>query len=270
MVLLFLAWIVGASLTLVVSAVLSKVLSGNYNAFLRISTVFQDLLMWILPAIATAMIITRQPARLLAVGSLPSLRHTVLAVLLLIVSSPLMSWLVRLNAGMHLPDSLSELEQWFRAMEDSAEAVVGSLLSSHGAASVILNILIIGVFAGFSEEIFFRGALQRVLSTSGLSPQWAIWIAAFIFSAIHFQFFGFVPRMLLGAIFGYLLWWSGSLWLPILIHTLNNTIYVVLTAVTGSGELEHGAATSWPAILISAVLTTLTIAALATSKKSRQ
>lgn len=267
-VLLFLTWIVGCILMLFVSFVLSRLLDGNYVGFLRVTTVFQDVVMWVVPAVVTAMIATRQPARLLAVDSLPSARQVILGILLLIVSTPLMSWVIKMNAEFHLPESMASLEEALRAMEDNASHTVEAMLGADTPAGLIVNILIIGVLAGFSEELFFRGSLQRILATANLSPHAAIWISAFVFSALHLQFFGFIPRVLLGAAFGYLLWWSGSVWLPVIVHTLNNTLYVILYSVTGSGEPDLGSAgVSWVGVVISIAFTAATLFTLSRSGK---
>ena len=66
----------------------------------------------------------------------------------------------------------------------------------------------------------------------------AIWITAIIFSAVHFQFYGFIPRVLLGAFFGYLALWSGSLWLPIFAHALNNSLVVISTWLTKRNTID--------------------------------
>ncbi|MDE6177435.1 MAG: CPBP family intramembrane metalloprotease, partial [Paramuribaculum sp.] len=100
---------------------------------------------------------------------------------------------------------------------------------------LIISVIIIGVLAGVSEELFFRGTLQRLLITRPMPPHIAIWLTAVIFSLVHFQFFGFVPRVLLGAFFGYLAWWSGSVWLPAIIHAVNNSV-VVITEFRGLPE----------------------------------
>ena len=130
--------------------------------------------------------------------------------------------------------------------------------------ALIVNILIIGVGAGVAEEILFRGCFQRLLVTGGINHHVAIWCVAFIFSAIHFQFFGFVPRMLLGAYFGYLMYWSKSVWIPAIAHTLNNTM-VVITAwgqvrLHPDQPLDTSASLSptW-LIVVSVVLTAATI-----------
>ncbi|MDE6269714.1 MAG: CPBP family intramembrane metalloprotease, partial [Muribaculaceae bacterium] len=127
------------------------------------------------------------------------------------------------------------------------------------------NILIIGVAAGVSEELFFRGALQRLLSTGGMSTHAAVWTAAVVFSAMHLQFFGFVPRMLLGAYFGYLLVWSRSIWLPAAAHALNNTVYVIMQwYYLRNGEPDVtidnvGLGSTWPWAIVSLAATILLI-----------
>ena len=110
---------------------------------------------------------------------------------------------------------------------DAASQATAAILSGDSVGTLIVSVLIVGVLAGFSEEIFFRGALQRILMATRL-PAWSvIWIVAVIFSAFHFQFFGFIPRMLLGAYFGYLLYWTRCLWIPVCVHIINNSVYVI-------------------------------------------
>ena len=124
-----------------------------------------------------------------------------------------------------------------------------------------MNILIIGVLAGFGEELFFRGTFMRLMTTGRVNPHVAIWTVAVVFSAMHLQFFGFVPRTLLGAYFGYLLYWSRSLWVPIIIHASNNIIYVVWQwaySVNGNEQTPIdtiGTNGNWSAVVISALLT---------------
>ena len=217
-------------LLLVVASMIILAVGDKFTspvAGLRICTVIQDLLVFIIPAIAVAMLSTRFPASLLAVDKLPDFRMTVLAIVALLLSLPAMNLIIEWNQNISLPESLKSIEEQMRNMEQSAEASIKLLLGGSNIAGLIVNILIVGVLAGFSEELFFRGALQRLLTSGGIMPHLMIWVTAFIFSAFHLQFFGFVPRMLLGAFFGYLLWWSGSLWLPILLHSLNNSIVVI-------------------------------------------
>ena len=199
------------------------------EAAIRVSIIIQDILVFILPAVATAMLCTRLPARLLGLDVLVKPKQAVIAVLVLLCSIPIMNVIVEWNKSIHLPESLSQLETVFRNMEESAQAVVDSLMSGASVGSLIVSILIVGVLAGLSEELFFRGGMQRIFMCTKMNPHAAIWSVALIFSVFHFQFFGFVPRLLLGAYFGYLLWWSKSVWLPIIVHVINNSLVVYFT-----------------------------------------
>lgn len=113
-------------------------------------------------------------------------------------------------------------------MEEVSFESMKVLMAKPSVGTLVVNILLIGVAAGFSEELLFRGCFQRLLTTGGVNRHVAVWLVAIVFSAMHFQFFGFVPRLLLGAYFGYLLLWTGNLWLPITAHILNNTMYVIV------------------------------------------
>lgn len=203
---------------------------------IRIATILQDFIIFILPPIATACIITRTPDSFLKLKTVPTVRQLILATLALIASIPAMNRLVEWNNNITFPTSLSALEHRMRQMENAAEGTIELLIGNlDSTSSLIISIIIVGIMAGLSEELFFRGGLQRILSTGSCGKHAAIWISAFIFSAIHMQFFGFFPRLLLGAFFGYLLWWSNSLWLPIFIHALNNTIVVASKFSKGDG-----------------------------------
>lgn len=202
-------------------------LTDNTAAILRISSVLQNVLVFILPAVATVMLSTRFPATLLAIDKFPSGKFILLSIAVLIVSIPLMNSIIDWNQNITLPDSFSQFNDYIQQLEKGAEKAVSDITGGNTVGALIMSILIVGVFTGLGEEIFFRGGLMRLFSCiKGMSPHVAIWLTAFLFSALHMQFLGFVPRMLLGVFFGYLTFWSGSLWLPIMIHALNNSILV--------------------------------------------
>lgn len=199
----------------------------NVAAAYRISAVLQSILVFITPALAVAMLTTRFPASLLAVDRLPSLKFTLTAIFTLVVSIPLMNIIINWNQNLTFPESMSGIVQTFKDLEAKSEDSINIMTSGNSAGILIVNIMIVGIFAGLGEELFFRGGLMRLLGgVKSIGTHKAIWISAIIFSALHLQFFGFVPRMLLGVFFGYLLAWSGSLWLPMLMHIINNSIIV--------------------------------------------
>jgi membrane protease YdiL (CAAX protease family) len=119
---------------------------------------------------------------------------------------------------------------------------------------LLTGILVIGVFAGIGEEMFFRGVVQPKLKLYTNSAHWGIWLTAIIFSAIHVQFYGFIPRVFLGALFGYLYLYSGSLLYPILAHIFNNTLTVIVVYLSNQGQidfdLESTDSVSYPAAML--------------------
>lgn len=236
MMLLF-TYLLGLVLASVVAQLLIKVGGdARHVAMMRIAAVIQDMLMLVIPAAATAVIVCNNAGALLAVERRPKAFMLIGAILATVVSAPAMSWLININASMTLPSALAGVEETLRQMEASASASVTALFGPHTVPNLVMSLLIVAILAGFSEELFFRGALQRLLQSTRMSPHAAVWITAVIFSTVHFQFFGFVPRLLLGAFFGYLLLWSGSVWVPVAAHIFNNAMFVLLRYITGDGD----------------------------------
>lgn len=243
---------------------------GGLNTLsLRIGTVVQDVVLFIVPAVFIAIKVTDRPASLLEVDNGFSAVLLLLSVLTMVLSIPAMNALVEWNENIVLPETLSGLEAWMKSNEESARNSVEVLLGGTSVGDLVVSLLIVAVLAALSEEIFFRGALQRLLASGPLSPHVAIWLTALIFSAFHMQFYGFFPRLLLGAYFGYLLWWSRSLWVPVMIHAFNNGIVVystwherVLATKTDSvvdemaGSVSDGMSFDSPWMVVASILLT--------------
>lgn len=214
-----------------ISGIIMYKWEGNIAA-MRIATIMQDLILFISPALITSILVTRLPADFLQLRKLPSFSSIFLTALIVLLSIPAMNFIVHCNESIVLPESLNSLEVYFKSLENSSQESINLLLGFDSAASfsnLIMSILIVGILTGISEELFFRGALQNLLLSNPMKAHIAIWTTAIIFSAMHFQFYGFIPRVLLGAFFGYLAFWSGSLWLPIFAHALNNSLVVLST-----------------------------------------
>ena len=183
----------------------------------------QDVLAFIVPAIVAMAIFYRRPFHAMCMDRIPGWRALVLVIVFYVVSLPAMNWLVEANQAMTLPSWMSGIEKMMRALEDSAADATEQLLDINSAWQMLACMLVVGFMAGLSEEMLFRGAMQRTMHDSRLGVHAAVWITAILFSAFHMQFFGFFPRMILGVWLGYLLVWSRSLWVPIIAHTLNNS-----------------------------------------------
>lgn len=136
---------------------------------------------------------------------------------------PVMNALAAWNAALHLPDSLSGLERMMREMETTNQAMLEKIMSGSSLSSLLGSLFVIGFLAAVCEEIVFRGWFQKLL-ISKYGPHISIWVIGFFFSLIHFQFLGFFPRWLMGVILGYLYYYSGSLYIPILAHFINNAV----------------------------------------------
>ena len=147
-------------------------------------------------------------------------------------------FLVYWNSHMVLPSALAPLEQWMREMETQLMELTRFLTDFQSISEVLAGILVIGVLAGIGEEVFFRGVIQPKLQGYLRSPHWGIWLTAIIFSAIHVQFYGFLPRLFLGALFGYMYHYTGSLIYPILAHILNNSLTLLAVYLSNQGHLS--------------------------------
>ena len=172
-----------------------------------------------------------------------SRQQFLLTVAIMCFTIPLINALALWNEGLHLPSFLSGLEDWMRSAESQAMQITEAFLKVDHWSGLFLNILIIGVIPALGEELLFRGVIQKELFSINGKIHLSIWITAFLFSAMHLQFLGFIPRFLIGGLLGYLFYWSGSIWLPILAHFVNNAGAVILSYFINqqsiSIEVEH-------------------------------
>lgn len=182
---------------------------------------------FLLPAIGIAWTCSNDPAGYLQTRKIPDGTILMLLLLSMLLLSPAISLTGLLNKQMELPSFMEPIENWMRAQEATAEQLTEIFLAEDGVFTLLFNLLVIAVAAGITEEFLFRGVLQRIIEKWVSNHHLVIWIAAFLFSAFHMQFFGFLPRLLLGAYFGYLLYWSKSIWIPVFAHFANNAFAVV-------------------------------------------
>lgn len=198
---------------------------GSRECYLAQSAV-QALVAFVGTAIVTARLATGKPWIFLGVRQRVSVLPFIGVVIVYLLAMPFLNQLIYYNTLMTFPSWLEPVETFMREMEETNAAVTAVMLHGTSVWDLVSGILVIGVLTGLGEEFLFRGTLQRALDINPRMGQWAIWIAAFIFSAVHLQFYGFLPRLLLGAFFGYLLYSTGSIWPGVFAHALNNSIVV--------------------------------------------
>ena len=199
---------------------------GTDANFMKIVQAGSSIGMFVFPALLMGVIERRRHRYLdFKVQVNPQLWFIIIGIMFF--SAPIFEQAIKLNEQLVLPAALSDLENWMRAKEAELEQVTRMFLSDTTYGGLFINLLVVAVIAAIGEEFLFRGCVQGILQRWFRNPHTAVWVTAIVFSAIHLQFYGFLPRMLLGALFGYLLLWGKNIWLPVLAHFINNATAVI-------------------------------------------
>ena len=225
------------SLTVLVIALITQGNPLSDINTLKWIQLLQTITLFLLPSLILAYLCAKAPFRWLQLDKKADWKVFLWAIGIMLVALPAINLMSHWNQQMVLPTWLSGLEEWMKSKEAEAEWLTKQFMSATTVSALLVNLLLMAVLPALSEEITFRGVLQRLLSPknsslnsqlSTLNSHLSIWLTAIIFSAIHMQFYGFVPRMLMGALFGYMFVWTGSLWVPMLMHFVNNAMAVLL------------------------------------------
>ncbi|TVR78025.1 MAG: CPBP family intramembrane metalloprotease [Chitinophagaceae bacterium] len=177
---------------------------------------------FILPAIIFVMLDGKSITKGLSLSGKTDISLYFLTFITVIVSWPFVYWLLDFNQNISLPDSLSGLEETLRQMESGTEAMLKSLITINSIADFFVVLLMVAIVPAVAEEVLFRGAMQPLFTKWIGHAFIAIFITAFIFSFMHMQFLGFFPRLALGMLFGYVFYYTNSLWFPIFGHFVHN------------------------------------------------
>jgi membrane protease YdiL (CAAX protease family) len=236
-ILLLLLILVGAIVFSILAIVLSYFIYGagvidklssddpNNLDMIKMVQIFSSIGMFVIPALIYAKLQNRDWLGYLKIIPVPAYL-VLLTIVIMLAASPALEYTTLLNKGMKLPSFLKEVEEWMLQQELKMEFLTKKFIVMNSFSALLVNLLMLAIIPAFGEELIFRGGFQPIFTRWFRNYHVAIWLTAIIFSSIHFQFYGFFPRMFLGALFGYLFVWSGSLWLPILGHFLNNALAV--------------------------------------------
>jgi membrane protease YdiL (CAAX protease family) len=170
---------------------------------------------FILPVIIYSIITTENRAEELGLKGKPKAVTLLLAGVLMLCAGPLINYMTMLNGKIPFPDFIIHFQE-------SADKEQEAFLKGQSVATLILNICMIGIMAAVGEELFFRSAMQKILIKWTDNAHIGILLTGIIFSAVHFEFLGFFPRMLMGMYLGYLFVWTKSIWIPMFVHFINN------------------------------------------------
>jgi membrane protease YdiL (CAAX protease family) len=195
----------------------------------------------------------------LSEGPTPDYRIFLWSIITILVGMPSLEYLIQWNESLVLPAGFEETEKWMRASETQLAELTKFLVDFHSPIDFAIGLAVIAGLAALGEELFFRGVLQSLFERYIGNHHVAIWLSAGIFSFIHFQFFGFFPRLFLGAFFGYLYVWNRNIWIPIVAHLFNNGWTLTMQYMYQQKQIavdpeKLGEITPWWSVVISAAL----------------
>ncbi|MBO5958221.1 MAG: CPBP family intramembrane metalloprotease [Bacteroidales bacterium] len=229
---------------------------NDLNA-LRFMQISSQLFTFVFPPIAYVFLVKEKPINALGLKK-SKILWFLIGIAMIFVIMPFNSILAEWNAGLKLPESLSALEQMMKEMQDAASAMIEKFVSVDTIGGLMLNLFMIAGLAALGEELLFRSIIQTSLIKICKNAHVGILIASAIFSFIHFEFYGFVPRLILGMLLGYMFYFSGSIWIPMLMHFLNNGTVVLIYFLNNKGitniDVDTFGQTSIPILIVSIVV----------------
>ena len=190
---------------------------------------------FLVPVFLFAFLDGRNISRYLSINNKPAFKTMIFAAIAILSATPLINYLGELNQHMKLPESMAGIEHWMKDSEDKAAKLTDVFLNVKSPDAFLINLLMIGIIPAIGEEFMCRGVLQKLFHQWTKNIHFAVIFSAFLFSAMHMQFYGFVPRFLMGVMMGYLFVWSGSLWVPVLVHFTNNAVAVLMSYLVNLG-----------------------------------
>jgi len=201
----------------------------DYLPLFRYFQIIQSVGVFIIPPLIAAYIFRTGRSDFFGMKNFPKWIIYVCCILLMLVIQPCVNLLVELNRGIELPAIMSGVERWMNNSEEAAAVLTNLFLQMDTPSMLVFNLFMMAVIPAVGEELLFRGLLQKLFREWMGNIHIAIIISAVLFSAMHMQFYGFIPRMLLGMLFGYLMLWSGTIWVPVIAHFINNALAVIVS-----------------------------------------
>jgi membrane protease YdiL (CAAX protease family) len=206
---------------------LSDITNTENTRLLKYFQIVQSIGLFIIPPFILAYAFDKKSVNYLQINKNPLVLASLVSFITIIISIPIINFLVEINSHLKLPEALANIESWMVDKENIAEKLTKEFLTTTNLKGFFINLFIIAILPAIGEELLFRGVLQRLLIDFFRSKHIGVIIGAIIFSAFHLQFFGFLPRMILGLYLGYILLWSKNLWVPIIVHFTNNASAVI-------------------------------------------
>lgn len=214
----------------------------NFEGHINLISFFQITYsagLFLIPALLAGFLFYGNTLEYLSAKKTPLLLTMLLTIFVVLGTVPLINYLAEFNMNLSLPEKFSGLEERIRETEAEAEELMNLFLSDTSVTRFLINLFMIAVIPAIGEEFFFRGLIQRIFTEWFRNHHLGVIIAAILFSFMHFQFLGFIPRILLGILFGYMLVWTGTIWVPVLAHFINNSIAVTFYFLFNRGVISE-------------------------------
>lgn len=206
--------------------------------FVKFFQMINQVGIFILPVVVYSLFVSSSPGKYFKLDSKPTAVSLLVSGLMVYSILPFLNYVAEWNQHVNLPELFSGIEEWMKSKEEQAAELTELFLKTDSFGGLAINLLIVAIIPAIGEELLFRGALLRLFREMTKSSHLAVIITAFLFSAIHFQFYGFLPRFLLGLILGYSFVFSRNLWAPIFLHFVNNASSVIVYYLHYNGYIK--------------------------------
>ena len=252
--------IFGLVFSSVVGVFVLMINGGNLTDFnnLRIIQILNQIIGFLMPAVLYVMLVKEKPFNYLGFNKLPT--WSLLGILAMFTIIPFLGFVAEWNDSIVFPDSMRAIEEQLRSIQEKAEWIIKLFISQ---GSLFSSMVIIALLAAVSEELLFRSVIQKALIKLFKNAHVAIIVTAVIFSAFHGDLFGFVPRIILGLMLGYMFWFSGSIIPSMLMHFVNNATIVMLYYLNTRGfidiDVEKFGQTDNVILILSSLIATIAI-----------
>lgn len=257
----FLAYLIGYFIW--GSALIEDLRNGSVSVeFQKLLLVLSSTGTFVIPPLIFAKLESRKPLAYLNFKKPEPIYLIFLALIIMVSATPFIEWTIFINQQIQLPAFLEPVENWMKYKEMAGEILTKQLLVMDSGLSLAVNLLIMAIIPAIGEELMFRGGIQKIFTKWTNNYHLGVWIAAIAFSSIHFQFYGFIPRMLMGVLFGYMLVFSNSMWVPIIAHFYNNASIVIVAYVFQQqgkplNDLTKPESQSWHLVILSVIFTAI-------------
>lgn len=212
----------------------SDIMGLNSLRFMQISS---QIFTFVLPPIVYALLIKENPFKSLGFNK-TTITWLFLGVTMMYAILPLNSVFAEWNANIKFPDSMTDFERLLQDMQERATEIMERFVNVTSIGGLILNLFMIAGLAALGEELLFRSIIQTSLIKVCKNAHIGIIIASAIFSIIHMEFYGLLPRFVLGMLLGYMYYYSRSIWIPIAMHFANNGTIVFLYYLNNIGTIN--------------------------------